>query len=89
MDSFLSSKKCPICHLESAQFVEFCKRCGCNLLLIAKIQWKAFRLKQKGKDFESKLFYSFEEGEIEKLSKLFDLKVDPKIKKIIFRFVVK
>jgi len=47
MKSLLLSYKCPICNLKFLSFKENCKRCDCDIYKLVKIQYQAFRLKQK------------------------------------------
>ena len=51
---------CPICSAEHPSPVVTCRRCSCQLLLLAKIKLTAYQLKQSGYETLSHRFYDHE-----------------------------
>jgi ribosomal protein L40E len=61
MNEFIESLWiCPICSAEHPSPVITCRRCGCQLLLLAKIKLTAYRLKEVGYLDLSHRFYDKE-----------------------------
>ena len=53
---------CPVCHASILNEKDSCRRCGCNLLLLAKILKKAHELKEAGQVDASHALYRPPEG---------------------------
>lgn len=53
--TFLS--KCPVCVLQIKEPAHYCRRCGCNLLLLAKVQNEALKWQEQGKEIQGQALY--------------------------------
>lgn len=49
---------CPVCDLSICEESPYCRRCGCNLLLLATVIERAQQLLNEGKPEESAALYS-------------------------------
>lgn len=48
---------CPLCHCTQTQAVESCKRCGAQLLLLAKLRFTAHALQNSGRTDAARALY--------------------------------
>ena len=49
--------KCPVCFLQIQEPIDCCRRCGCCLLLLAKVQNEALKLREEGKEIHSQALH--------------------------------
>jgi hypothetical protein len=57
MGDFSSLWQCPICSLDSKKPTQYCPRCGCHLLLLAKIKLESWQAMARAEEAKSKLFF--------------------------------
>lgn len=53
----LSLWDCPVCEAKHKSPVEYCRRCGCHLLLLIKLRIESNKLAALGEEALSKLLY--------------------------------
>lgn len=42
--------KCPVCSFQIKEPLDYCRRCGCYLLLLTKVQNEALKWREQGKE---------------------------------------
>ncbi len=57
----LGLSHCPICHCIISSPACDCRRCGAQILLLAKIFHKAHKWREQGKTAQSQALYTIEE----------------------------
>ena len=53
----LFPSKCPACLFQIQGPASLCRRCGCNILLLAKVQNEAIKWQKQGKEMHSQALY--------------------------------